>query len=474
MLGRLKSKNDKDESQDIVSSRPQYTIESESRTATPKTESAIVSTKTSESASEKNNPPHCIQWKYDEDRMTLYFRGTGPMINFKSDEDGLTTAPWAEMEIRQVDFYDGITHIGNCAFLGKKGIKSVTLPDTLESIGKKAFYGCIDLETVELPIGIQIIDDDSFGKTESLNYVDIPIGVKHIGAGAFANSGIVEISLPNSLMTIGAGAFASSKLNNAELPEQITRIEADTFKSCTNLSGVRFAGPVEYIGERAFAYCPILKDVTLPSSLKTISEDGFRGCPTLTTIILPETLQYIGDYAFKDCTSLSIKIPYNTSVGVGTTDGVAHSKISYNSGWNDLVTDEAPVEDFELVKSGKSIYTLGIVYEDETSSKLFTTMIPKDGKVFYKSETQRFFFMNESNIINLECYYMDMNGQKTPMKNPYGLKLLGKFKLKFATVPKKGTPFYVTFNLSEDELYCAYTYNGKTETTPLIFETRQN
>ena len=57
-----------------------------------------------------------------------------------------------------------------------------------------------------------------------------------IGSNAFLNSGITEISLPNTL----------------------TWIDNDAFSGCDNLEEIRLPDSIQYIGERAFLNCPNL------------------------------------------------------------------------------------------------------------------------------------------------------------------------------------------------------------------------
>ena len=51
------------------------------------------------------------------------------------------------------------------------------------------------------------IGEDAFQDCTSLKSITIPEGVKSIGNGAFMNSGITSISLPNSLETLGNIVF---------------------------------------------------------------------------------------------------------------------------------------------------------------------------------------------------------------------------------------------------------------------------
>lgn len=46
---------------------------------------------------------------------------------------------------------DSVKSIGDCAFFGCSGLKSVTIPDSVTSIGEDAFYGCTSLTSITIP-----------------------------------------------------------------------------------------------------------------------------------------------------------------------------------------------------------------------------------------------------------------------------------------------------------------------------------
>ncbi len=53
---------------------------------------------------------------------------------------------------------NGVTTIGDCAFIGAAALASVSLPDTLYMIGYGAFQDCTALTSVTIPNGVQTIE----------------------------------------------------------------------------------------------------------------------------------------------------------------------------------------------------------------------------------------------------------------------------------------------------------------------------
>ena len=68
---------------------------------------------------------------------------------------------------------EGITNIGERAFLENENIEKVIFPRTLRSIGRYAFDGCISLKEVKLNYGLKHICDYAFSECEHLKEIYI-------------------------------------------------------------------------------------------------------------------------------------------------------------------------------------------------------------------------------------------------------------------------------------------------------------
>lgn len=89
--------------------------------------------------------------------------------------------------IRNLDVVipDGVTSIGNNAFVGCLGLTSVDIPNTVTSIGNDAFKNCSGLASVGIPNFVNSIGSNAFYGCSGLTSVDIPSSVSSIGSGAF-------------------------------------------------------------------------------------------------------------------------------------------------------------------------------------------------------------------------------------------------------------------------------------------------
>ena len=70
--------------------------------------------------------------------------------------------PWKEKIIKSVRIEEGITSIGDCAFLECYGLTSVTIPPSITRIGRGAFMFCRGLESIDLPQNMNIVETFAF------------------------------------------------------------------------------------------------------------------------------------------------------------------------------------------------------------------------------------------------------------------------------------------------------------------------
>ena len=78
-----------------------------------------------------------------------------------------------------------VTSIGNSAFAGCRGIKSITIPDSVTGIGGYAFSGCSGLKEISIPNGVISINQGVFRNCNSLKSIIIPNTVTSIGESTF-------------------------------------------------------------------------------------------------------------------------------------------------------------------------------------------------------------------------------------------------------------------------------------------------
>ena len=124
-----------------------------------------------------------LQWKLTDEGV-LTITGTGEMNNYGTRE--YNRSPWYAAEsVKQVIIGDGVTTIGEWAFLDCSSLTSVTIPNSVTTIGKNAFSDCKALTSITIPNSVMTIGNEAFSFCSSLTSVTIPNSVRTIGAKAF-------------------------------------------------------------------------------------------------------------------------------------------------------------------------------------------------------------------------------------------------------------------------------------------------
>ncbi len=199
--------------------------------------------------------------------------------------------------------YSTITEIGDNAFEGQTGIKSVVIPKTVLKIGDDAFNGCTGITELIFEKGSQLttIGVRAFKGCTGLTEVQLPASIEYlydydgdatrVSGYQFAycsNLAKVTFAPDSKILILGTYAFQNCvSLKEFEIPETVYRIDHGTFQGCTGLA-----------------------EITLPAIFGrnnvTLGTNIFNGCKNLTTVHFPETAQftYLPDFTFANCTSL--------------------------------------------------------------------------------------------------------------------------------------------------------------------------
>ncbi len=99
----------------------------------------------------------------------------------------------------------------------------------------------------------------------------IPKGVHTIGDGAFQNTFIGSVTMPNSVQVIQKDAFYASYVHEIKLSKNLRYIGTGAFAGCDHLEKIYIPKSVTHIGIWAFRFCSNLKKIYFESD--TISPD---------------------------------------------------------------------------------------------------------------------------------------------------------------------------------------------------------
>lgn len=155
----------------------------------------------------------------------------------------------------------------------------VIVPDGVREIGEGAFSET-DIERIHLPDSLRVIHHEAFALCLSLSEINLPNSIEHIGNATFHSAGLSHVRLPNQLVEIPEELFAYSNLQHISLPECVSNICDGAFEGCMCLETVNFPDGLKHIRSRAFAGDYALSSIHLPPEA-AIDGSAFRFCNSL-------------------------------------------------------------------------------------------------------------------------------------------------------------------------------------------------
>ena len=116
---------------------------------------------------------------------TLTIQGTGAMADWSSSDK----VPWYSYRssITTVNIRDGVTSVGNRAFIDCAVLTSVTIPNSVTSISNNAFFSCSALTDIAIPNSVTTIGQYVFYGSSALTNITIPNSVTSLGESIFRN-----------------------------------------------------------------------------------------------------------------------------------------------------------------------------------------------------------------------------------------------------------------------------------------------
>ena len=245
--------------------------------------------------------------------------------------------------VKSVTVPDGVTYIGQSAFIVCNALESVQLADSVTSIRPFAFYSCEGLNSINIPNNVTSIGEKAFWDCKNLKSLTIPNSVTEFGKYAvgfgydedyntavipgfkiycYKGSAAEQYAIDNKIEYELLSDYEYSELEDGTL--EITKYngtDADVV-----IPGETEGKKVTSIGSGAFRSCNDVTSMTVPSAVKKIKDSAFASCAELTSVSLPDSVEYLGSEVFSNCGALeSITVDENNSTFC-SEDGVLYSK----------------------------------------------------------------------------------------------------------------------------------------------------
>ena len=191
-----------------------------------------------------------------------------------------------------------------------------------------------------------------------LKTVTFAPGTVKIAYDAFRDSGLTEVTVPDSVKTVERGVFTNCRsLSSVVWGAGTERIPAECFRDCISLRHVVLPDTLKAISYHAFCGCKALEEIELPPSLRSVAAYAFEGCTNLKRIILPEGVTELGEGVFHRCKNLQQAVlpvsmqtvsPYAFS-GCSSLQSVIHPHVDqfqhafwYTPFWESRCPDHKP------------------------------------------------------------------------------------------------------------------------------------
>ena len=143
--------------------------------------------------------------------------------------------------------------------------------------GEHLFQNCWGISELTID-NITVVPQFAFGKCPNIKKITIGNTVEDIRAGAFFETAIEEIVIPDSVKEWGQS-----------WKDDVGGVSRRFFAASTDVTG------------SVFDSCESLKKVTIGNGVVNIPTDMFRGCKNLEEVIIGENVRFVDYRAFRNC-----------------------------------------------------------------------------------------------------------------------------------------------------------------------------
>ena len=237
-----------------------------------------------------------LDWELDHDG-TLTITGTGDMYDFES----ITDTPWNDLKsnIKKIVMNNGVTTIGQNAFLGCSNVTDVKIPDTVTKLGNSAFLNCSKLKNITVPKKVTSIGTRAFGYSLTITSFS-PFKIEYkktpdLTVYGYKDSAGEKYAQENEFDFVYICGDYQYKIIDTEGNAEIVKYTGS--ETDAEIPAELEGAAVISIGESAFMGNMSIKTLTVPEGVVNINKTAFVNCKNLEEITVPKSVSKIGKKA---------------------------------------------------------------------------------------------------------------------------------------------------------------------------------
>lgn len=227
-------------------------------------------------------------------------------------------------ELTSITIPEGVTAIGNMAFLYCEKLVSVNLPNSLERIGEESFSGCNSLEQIYIPANVMYIDPIAFWYSGNIKEFVVSEENKAYSStddGLLLDKSKTKLlKIPSAKRVCYVPAYIKEIVASGDLLDSFVVSEEN--ENYSSIDGVLFDKMKKVLIE-----CPGKKTgcYTIPDGVNEISEYAFDRSK-LKSITIPASVFSIEDRAIYYCKKLEAVNVSENNKHYSSENGVLFNK----------------------------------------------------------------------------------------------------------------------------------------------------
>ena len=257
---------------------------------------------------------------------------------YNGDDSWYAVTPWQfKSHLYEINFADGITHIGNDAFRGLKLTKFV-LPDSVTSLGNHCFFNCTELTDLTIPVSLNSYGNETYPAFQGCMAIKNVIFTRGNGVpfdyshwwGSACNTKLApwnmnpyitkKIVISDDVTSLGKYMFLGCNISELTIPVNVKCgdskafcVDGEGFTNLTKLTITKGNGSGPDYDDSSCKYNPWntatkIDLLTVEEGVTRLGAYTFYGC-TAPKVVLPNSLGALGAYTFGRCNIQDLTIP---------------------------------------------------------------------------------------------------------------------------------------------------------------------